>query len=141
MADAELLHAWRNDSQTRAMSHSTGEVALAEHRTWLEKSLANESRRLYIFERYGRACGTVRVDLAGGVAELSWTVAPAFRRLGIGMKMVSLMAQEIDGPLRAEVKASNLASQKIARGAGMRLEHSQDGVLYFGRGPVAHKFT
>lgn len=77
--------------------------------------------------------GFCRADHSDGVAELSWTVAPERRGKGVGSRMVSLAASQIDGPIRAEVKAGNEASRKIAEAAGMTLEREDGGVLYFAR--------
>ena len=132
MADAHMLLRWRNDPATRAASHNTDEVSLDGHLRWLAATLENPRRDLWIAEDDGPV-GTVRADHSDGVAELSWTVAPERRGHGVGSRMVSLAASQIDGPIRAEVKVGNEASRKIAESAGMTLEREEGGVLYFAR--------
>jgi RimJ/RimL family protein N-acetyltransferase len=133
VADSELLLQWRNDPTTRGASHNSAHIALAEHRAWLEKTLRNPERRLYIAEEDGMPVGTARADLADGVWELSWTVAPTARGRGVGKRMVALLAQQIREPIRAEVKAGNTASARIAEQAGMTFDLEADGVLHFSR--------
>lgn len=129
MDDAEILLAWRNDPLTRAMSHNTQELSLGEHLKWLGKTLSNTSRRLYIAEVNGIPIGTVRADI-GDTTELSWTVAPEYRRRGYGKQMVCL-ASKLHWPVRAEIKPNNSASAKIAEAAGMTCSSVTPELLYY----------
>lgn len=112
--DAELLLDWRNDPQTRQASHNTGEIQIEEHISWLESTLNNVNRSLFIAEEKDVPVGTVRSDYSDGVYELSWTVTPFARGRGVGKRMVSILANQISGPIRAEVKSENEASIRIA---------------------------
>lgn len=127
-----MLLEWRNDPDTRRNSHSTDEVNLADHVRWVEGTLKNPNRTLWVAELGGLPVGTVRADRDESGCELSWTVAPAARGKGIGKRMVAAAARQTSGPLRAEVKTGNVASARIAEAAGMRLESEREGVLYFG---------
>lgn len=64
---------------------------------------------------------------------MSWAVAPDQRGRGIGARMVAKFAERFSEPVRAEVKAGNVASRRIAEGAGMTLVRERDGVLYYRR--------
>jgi RimJ/RimL family protein N-acetyltransferase len=129
--DAERLFAWRNDPETRAASHQTGELRFHEHIAWLTRTLASQ-RRIYIAEIEGQAVGTVRAD-PGEVTELSWTVAPEHRGRGVGTQMVRLAVAMTEGPVRAEIKRDNVASQRIAVAAGLAFDREADGVMHFHR--------
>ena len=129
--DAKTLFEWRNDPQVRAASHNQDEISFDWHMTWLEKSLENPNRKLYIVEEDGINIGTMRSDWTENAYTLSWTVAPKARGKGIGKRMVSLLVKQIKEPIRAEVKVENLASIKIAREAGLQLDHTKNGVMYF----------
>lgn len=134
MADAQALFDWRNDAATRAASHQTGELVYTEHCAWLEKTLSNPLRHLYIALVNGDAVGTFRVDVGEmGDAELSWTVAPQARGNGYGKLMVKTAADRYPGRLKAEIKAGNAASIRIAEAAGFALESERDGCLYYAR--------
>lgn len=131
--DLELLLAWRNDPETRAASHHTGEVKHDEHRQWLHAIIANPRRQLFVAEERGRPIGTVRADETDGMFELSWTVAPEARGKGAGKHMVRALAKRIDGPVRAEVRVGNAASARIAEYAGMQRVQERDGVAHYQR--------
>jgi len=47
--------------------------------------------------------------------------------------MVAVLGNQISEPIRAEVKAGNIASARIAEHAGMEFEHETDGVLHYKR--------
>jgi RimJ/RimL family protein N-acetyltransferase len=134
--DADLLLGWRNDPATLAASHTTTAVSRDDHLAWLSRVLADGSRRLFIAEEDGRPVGTVRADKAGGVHTLSWTVAPDARRRGVAGRMVALFAGMIAEPLRADVKADNIASHRVAERAGMTVERRTDGIVYYRRPAV-----
>lgn len=129
--DADLLLAWRNDPVTRQASHSTAEVTADEHAAWLQRALENPKRQIFMAMEGDEAVAMVRADQDDGVYELSWSVAPSQRGRGLGKRAVRLLADRLEGPLRAEVKEGNVASQRIAESVAMRLERQQDGVLYF----------
>lgn len=84
-----------------------------------------------IAEEDGIPVGTVRIDYADGIYELSWTVAPEMRGRGIGKKMVSLVVQQIESPIRAKIYAGNEASVKIAEYCGMSYDREEDNFLFY----------
>ena len=132
--DAETLLAWRNDPVARRASHSTAEVQADEHLVWLTRTLQDPTRQLFIAIESGQPVAMVRADQQGEAFELSWSVSPSQRRRGLGKRVVGLLADRLEGPLRAEIKEGNVASQRIAEHVGMQLLRQQDGVLYYGCG-------
>lgn len=133
MNDMEVLFRWRNDPATRKASLNTQEITIEEHETWLRSALADKDRRIYIAEVDGEPVGTIRADYESGIYRLSWTVGPDFRGKGYGKDMVLALVEELKSPVRAEVKADNIASRRIAESAGMKLEREEGGILYFSR--------
>lgn len=131
--DAKILFEWRNDPTTRTASHNTYEVRFEDHLTWLEKSLANPRRMLFVAELNGIPVGTVRADRSDDAWTISWTVAPSYRGSGVGKAIVLKLARSITDPIRAEVKSENIASIRIAEHAGMRLICEVAGILHFER--------
>jgi RimJ/RimL family protein N-acetyltransferase len=77
--------------------------------------------------------GTVRIDFDGSAYELSWTVAPAARGRNVGKTMVLMAARELNGPVRAQIKTSNVASIRIAEAAGLHFVGEQEGMLQYER--------
>ena len=133
LEDADLLFQWRNDPETRKASHNIADVARDEHLRWLTGIVADKNRKLFIAEEDGTPVGTVRAELSGGVFELSWTVAPGARGRGVAKRMVALLASQIAGPIRAEVKSGNVASVRVAEHAGMTFDREVEGILHYAR--------
>ena len=133
MRDAEALLEWRNHPDTRHACWKTNEIPWQAHLVWLENSLANPNRRLFIAEQESHPVGTVRADYSGGCWELSWIVAPEARGRGVAKAMVVELASRIQEPIRAEIRPGNEASARIALHAGMVLARRSDGILHFRR--------
>ncbi len=138
MKDVDILLEWRNDKATREASHNTSLVAKEDHIAWLEKSLKNTNRRLFIAEENDCPVGTARADFDDGVWELSWTVAPKSRGRGVAKRMVFMLAQQFVEPIRAEVKKDNKSSARIAEYVGMVLSREVDGVLHYSRDALSN---
>lgn len=137
--DADILLEWRNEAMTRRASHNTAEISREEHLVWLEATLSNSKRKLFIALEESTAVGVMRVDLYESDCELSWTVAPSARGRGVGKRMVALLASRIEVPIRAEVKIDNEASKRIAEYAGMTLVKEEKGVMNYERGPLKNE--
>ena len=133
MDDSELLLVWRNDPVVRQASHDQSKIELHSHQIWLRESLENPDRMIFVAELDDVPVGTVRSDFQNGTYELSWTVAPEAREQGLGKQMVDMLASQIEGPIRAEVRIGNVASVRIAEHVGMTLQIIEDGILYFRR--------
>src|SRR2546427_12691793 len=83
--DAKLLLEWRNDAVTLANSRNSDPVPVDAHLEWLKATLGNADQMLVIGELSGEPIGTVRFDrLTANTWEMSWTLAPEFRRRGLG---------------------------------------------------------
>ena len=118
ISDSHLLLRWRNDPLTRENSINIDEIGSEDHEHWLETSLQDPDRQLYIACIRSTPVGTVRFDKHGNEWGLSWTVAPEARGKGIGKLMVKEATQLVEGPLFAQIKPHNQASIRIARFAG-----------------------
>ena len=133
-SDARLLLEWRNDPLTRRSSKNDRPVAWEDHLRWLSDTLSRGDRRLMIAELDGISVGTVRLDLASDHCELSWTVSPSKRGLGIGKAMVALAIAEARAPtVVAQIKADNVASLRIAESCGFQRVSAERGMTYWRR--------
>jgi RimJ/RimL family protein N-acetyltransferase len=117
--DAAMLHAWRNDPETRRNSRQDHLVPWETHKAWLAAALACENRDIRIAEEEGRPVGVVRADHCDGGWELSWIVAPEARGRGIGQCMLRQFTLVLEGRLTAIIRADNTASIKVAAAAGL----------------------
>ena len=119
-ADARIVHAWRNDPDTRVASRNGERVEWADHQNWLDAALKSPDRMLWIAEIGGSPVGVLRADRTSKGWELSWTVAPEARGRGIGREMTCALAAELGGCVSAVIRRGHLASEKIAYAAGLR---------------------
>lgn len=136
-SDSADLLAWRNDPVTRANSRNTGAVEAAGHAAWLDRSLADPNRLLWIAERDGEALGTVSaVRGASGLVELSVTVAPAMRGGGAGTAMIRAALAEVAvawplAEVRAAVRVENAASRRLFERCGFVAVAEGDGFVAY----------
>ena len=146
LEDAQQLFAWRNDPQSRAQSLQQQPVEWQAHLLWLQASLQNPDRQLYIAESAALAgqeqsllLGTVRADKTAGEYELSWTVAPEQRGKGWGRQMVEALIECLPSgaTYTAVVLLTNPASHRIAVALAMQVKkHLATQTIYAGRKPV-----
>lgn len=129
--DEELLLEWRNDKETRKQSFHTAPVTKEKHHEWFEKALKNEKIILLLFVCDGVPIGTVRIEKNDLEADISYSIAPAYRGQGFGREMIHMLldyAQNLNiVHLQAQVKVDNLISQKTLLVNGFqKKETSQD---------------
>lgn len=139
LADSEDVWRWRNAPVVRFSSSSQGEIELASHRTWFEKSLQDPGRILLIAEWDRKPVGVVRFDLDGRLATISVFRVPGSAAPGGLVRAASgwLMQNrpELAG-IRAEVLPGNTASLASFLDAGYR--HVKN-TLLFEWGSNAHE--
>lgn len=131
LQDAGLLLSWRNDMMTRTASKNSELVAVDVHLKWLAEVISNPNRRLYVAEEKAIPFGTVRADYSDCAWELSWTVANEFRGKKLAKLMVALLAANLEGEIRAQIKANNFSSMRVAEYAGMYLDFESSEIMYF----------
>jgi RimJ/RimL family protein N-acetyltransferase len=118
--DAAILHEWRNDTATRSGSLRPERVTWHDHLTWLDATIADPNRRLFIGELRGAAIGQVRVDRVAHGWEVSLAVAPDARGRRHAGALLRALEHEVSGPFIAFVKPTNAASIRTFTSAGYR---------------------
>lgn len=124
MADAELLWRWANDRATRRNSFSKAAIPYADHVAWLERRLASDATRTWIFSDAEVPIGQVRFDVSGEIAEVGITVAPEQRGRGYARAMLRQAVRRLREERgdrvrpRASVLARNAASLRLFKACG-----------------------
>ncbi len=124
----DLLPLWRlaNDRAVRQFSLSPEPITLEEHTAWFQAKLAREETAIWVFDFHGLILATVRYDRVDPqTAEVSLLVAPAFRRRGLGTKLLQRNLRLIRDRLgvkrlRAVVRQENIPSARIFAKTGFR---------------------
>ena len=129
-ADAELLHAWRNDERARRHFFDPSAVSFADHLQWLQKCLRDPERRLFLALDQGVPAGCLRLDLRDHVAEISFYVNPDRYGEGIGTAILRAARDwtlaNLPGVRRlsGSVLQSNRASHAAFAAAGYARSHT-----------------
>ena len=131
MADAERLLHWRNDADTRRFSLNAEQITEQQHMRWLQQSLSNPQRQLFIAEYADQPVGTVRVDSIADCHRISWTVAAECRGKGLAKAMVKLLVSQLTGKIVAEILPGNTASIKVAQHVGLTYQNTHNGIMYY----------
>jgi UDP-2,4-diacetamido-2,4,6-trideoxy-beta-L-altropyranose hydrolase len=134
MADAELVHSWRNAPSTRAVSIDPSEIALDAHLIWFAASLSAPDRRRIFIGHVGPVdVGVVRFDALGDEPdgerwEISIYLDPELSGLGLGSALLiaaeQALLREQGGVLSitAQTLSDNRASQQMFRRCGYQGE-------------------
>ena len=115
----EILYEWRHDPETRQNSFHSEVFPFEAHMQWLRRVLSSSSERLRIMMLGAVPIGQVRLSVDGTTANISYGIAPAYRRQGYGARILQLIENELDETnntiqiLAAQVKKENIASQRI----------------------------
>jgi len=117
--DIFLLWFWANDRQTRSNSFNPGPIAWSTHEAWCAENLTAPHVRIWILERQHVPVGQIRYErIDAGVAEISFCVAPHFRRQGAGTR---LLESTIDSAARelgvSRVRGITFVDNRASRGA------------------------
>ena len=102
----DLWALWRlvNDPAVRrAALISSNPIPREEHRAWFRDKLASPKTRIWVLNFHGLILGVVRYDLTDpDTAEISIHVASAFRRRGLGLRMLVETRQRARDELGAD---------------------------------------
>jgi UDP-2,4-diacetamido-2,4,6-trideoxy-beta-L-altropyranose hydrolase len=115
--DALLLWQWANDAVARRHSFTADPISWISHQAWYAARLTSPDTRLWILELHKVPVGQIRYDRTDArTARISFSIAPAYRGMGLGTQMLNLSADRagrelkvntVEGITFAENRASN----------------------------------
>jgi len=120
--DSETLFAWRNHPSIRSVSLQQQELEFEAHHHWLQSSLMNGNRLMWMAYSGDVALGMIRfdrTDVLSQEAEVSLYLAPEQQAKGLGRKLLALGEQAMLSQwthmtqIRAQVLANNMASMHL----------------------------
>ncbi|MGQ0654641.1 MAG: UDP-2,4-diacetamido-2,4,6-trideoxy-beta-L-altropyranose hydrolase [Betaproteobacteria bacterium] len=122
--DVHLYFAWANDPEVRQQSFRAEAISWTEHEPWFAQRLA-EAVLLVAEDEAGMPLGQVRFERADGRWTIHYSIAPEFRGVGLGAKMLAAAIAELrrrypSARLRAAVKPDNTASLRVFAGLGFK---------------------
>lgn len=135
--DAKILWEWANDPDTRKNSFSDHPIPWEEHKAWLGQKLSSKDSLLLIFFLKKEPVGQVRFDRRESEAVVDISVAPDFRRKGVGARILTAAVREAKllwpgVSVVALAKNENQASKKLFSKSGFASKPaSLEGVTRF----------
>ena len=122
--DIHLYFAWANDPEVRQQSFRAEAISWREHEAWFAQRLA-EAVLLIALDEAGVPLGQVRFERAEGRWILHYSVAPEFRGVGLGAKMLAAAIAALRGRhpgarLRGAIKPGNTASLRVFSALGFK---------------------
>ena len=120
-SDCKVLLDWRNDDTTRKNSFNDELISIDTHKKYIEDTLTNPNRNLFIMEYNNVPVGTIREDKLGkNEFQLSYTIGPKYRDKKIGQTMISKYLIRRNGSFWCEVQESNVPSIKMIEKLGFK---------------------
>jgi len=111
--DCGLLFAWVNDRETRNKSFCIENIAYEEHVEWFQRKMREASCQMFILMRDEKEAGQIRIDWQGNAGEISYSIAPEYRGMGLGSEILRLAEPYAGGKiLWGRVRGDNAASAK-----------------------------
>jgi UDP-2,4-diacetamido-2,4,6-trideoxy-beta-L-altropyranose hydrolase len=126
--DCWMIYGWANDPYVRKISFRTSPISREEHENWFFSQIKNPQVLYLIAEnRDNTPVGQVRFDIINGDATASITIAPEFRGLNYGIRILQistgiLLKQTRVQCIHAYVKKGNTISCKAFKQAGYTYE-------------------
>jgi len=134
IAAEDMLPIWRlaNAPSVRGNSLSSEPIPLDTHAAWFAQKLSSPDTRMWALDFHGLLLGQIRYDrVEAGAAEISISVAAAFRRRGLGSKLLEQTRNSAADHLgvsrfRAVVRRENQPSVRTFLKAGFHRVTSKD---------------
>lgn len=123
-ADKAIYFEWANNQITRRSAHNPARIPWPEHDSWFEARLCDRNTHLWVMTTpHGLPVGQVRVEATGGDGLLDYSIDPAFRGRGWGVRLLELTVEawrDVGGKvsLKGEVLSQNQASRQAFLRAG-----------------------
>ena len=131
-SDWKVLLDWRNDKITSQNSFNSDLVSVSEHKEYIENTITNPNRTIFILEYNEIPVGTIRENrLENNELELSYIISPKYRGKKIGQIMMSLYLIERKGSFLCEVNEQNTPSIKMIEKLGFKLFNSEKRVNFY----------
>ena len=134
--DVNLYFSWANEQSVRQNSFNSEPIEYESHLKWFTTKLTSEQSKLFVFEILGKPVGQFRIDNVDNAWLIDYSVDKHYRGLGVGKAMIthfqaSNSFSDLLCPLKALVKHSNVASQRVFEQLGFqKLDDLNDTLIY-----------
>lgn len=128
--DREIIYEWAQDPASRQASFHSASIPWDVHCSWFAQKIASPCSILWVCRSVrNEKTGLIRIDIQNEAAVISINIAPKFRGIGLGWKMIAaaceIFAKQFQAlPIKAYIKLSNAASIRVFEKAGF--QHQED---------------
>lgn len=126
--DLMLYYKWANDPVTRSNSFNKDFISLESHISWFENMLKKDTSVLYVLVVDNACLGSIRFDMNGQNALLSYSIDKNYRGKGLGTVILELGIRQIckDFPtikkINGYIHKNNIASIASFKKVGFLLD-------------------
>ncbi|HKO80322.1 MAG TPA: UDP-2,4-diacetamido-2,4,6-trideoxy-beta-L-altropyranose hydrolase [Chitinophagaceae bacterium] len=86
--DVQKTFEWASDPRIRTFSFSKEIIRYKEHAAWFLNKIKNDSCYYFIGEINGHSIGSIRFDINGKEATISYLLDPNFHNMGLGIALL-----------------------------------------------------
>jgi len=135
--DQEITYLWATNPEIRKFSFSKDKISFEQHVKWLESKRQDHNCYYYILIIGGQEAGSIRFDVSGDQALISYLLAPDFQGKGFGTKILEMGMTTLlkDNPVikvfTGKVINENKASVYIFNKLDYVLKEEKESVLTF----------
>ncbi|MFM7006882.1 MAG: UDP-2,4-diacetamido-2,4,6-trideoxy-beta-L-altropyranose hydrolase [Flavobacteriales bacterium] len=131
--DLHLTFEWATDQNIRRYALTQHQISFAEHQNWFEKKISSKSCYYYILEENQVAIGSIRFDLIGQYAQISYLLGSAAQGKGLGLLLLLKGMNQLQNDAKpptfsaflGEVLPENSRSIRIFEQLGFETENQQ----------------
>ncbi|WP_293302825.1 UDP-2,4-diacetamido-2,4,6-trideoxy-beta-L-altropyranose hydrolase [Pedobacter sp. UBA4863] len=139
LEDLDITYHWASDKRLREFFFNSNPIGFEEHRSWFLNKIQDEGCLYFIGYLKEKPFGSVRFDVSGSEALISFLVDPFYHSKGLGTIIlksgVELLADyDLDlKVIRAEVFSENIASMKVFKklGYSQKISDKNDKIYEF----------
>lgn len=117
IADCERVWEWNFAPDVRAQSKASPAVTFLQHVRWYQQRL-DSGDPMWVIEECGIAVGVVRIDRMPGFGRISIALSSRARGRGIGRRAITTACMVWNGPVVAEILATNRTSRSCFEACG-----------------------
>ncbi|WP_448699652.1 UDP-2,4-diacetamido-2,4,6-trideoxy-beta-L-altropyranose hydrolase [Mucilaginibacter sp. AW1-3] len=136
--DIEKTFAWANNTDIRKFFYNKEAIPYDVHKKWFVSKLQSADCFYYVGEYENNLFGSIRFDVKGNVATISYLIDPAYQNKGLGTillkKGLNVLLEEADidiHVIEGEVLAENSASVKVFKKLGYNVTSTTTDIVKF----------
>lgn len=135
--DLLQTYEWATNQDIRKFFFNPSKVSFEEHSSWFNARLKNKNSYYFLAYLDNDAFGSIRFDVTGHIATVSYLIDPKFHGRGLGTIILSRGVQALLNETTNEIKAvqgevliANKASIRVFEKLGYKAGLNKEGDLY-----------